>query len=47
VKGVVITSIDGIRPFPEVEVVETMVIQTNDGWLGGRKTLMVIVIEGV
>jgi hypothetical protein len=44
VKGAIIAAIDGIRPYPEVEVVETMVIRTNNSYLGGRKPPMVTVI---
>jgi hypothetical protein len=47
VKGAVITAIDGVRQFPEVEAVETMVVQTDDNWLGGGKTPVVIAVEGV
>jgi hypothetical protein len=47
VKGAVIATIDGIRPLPEVEAVETMVVQTDDGWLGGGKPPVVTVVEGV
>jgi hypothetical protein len=38
VKGAVITIIEGIRPFPKVEAVETMVVLTDDDLLGGGKT---------
>jgi hypothetical protein len=47
VNGAVVTAIDGIRPLPEVEVVETMVVWTDEGGLGGRMPLMVAVVEGV
>jgi hypothetical protein len=43
VKGVV----DGIGPFPEIEVVETIVVQTDDSWLGGGTPLVVTTIEGI
>jgi hypothetical protein len=48
VNGAVIAAIDGIRPLPEVEVVETIVVQTDEGGLGGRNApLVVAVVEGV
>jgi hypothetical protein len=47
VKGAVIVAIDGIRPLPEVEVVETIVAQTDDGWLGGGTPPVVTVVEGI
>jgi hypothetical protein len=47
VKGAVIAAIEKIKPFPEVEVVNTMVVQTDDSWLGGEKPPVVIVVEGV
>jgi hypothetical protein len=47
VKGAVITTIDGIRSFPEVEVVNTIVFQTDDGWFGGKKPPEVTTVEGV
>jgi hypothetical protein len=47
VNGAVITAIDKIRPFPEVEGFETIVAWTNDGWLGGGIPLVMIVIEEI
>jgi hypothetical protein len=47
VKGAVIASIDGIRQLPEVEALKTMVVQTDDGWLGGGKPFIVIIVEGI
>ena len=47
VKGEFITTIDRIRPFPEVEAIETMVVQTDKCWLGGEKPTVVIVMEGI
>jgi hypothetical protein len=47
VKGAVIFIIDGSGPLPKVEVVNTMVVLIDDGWLGGGTPPVVIVIEGV
>lgn len=47
VNGAVIAAIDGIRPLPEVEAVETIVVRTDDGWLGGGTSPVVIVVEGI
>jgi hypothetical protein len=47
VKGAVIVAIDEIRPFPKVEVVDTMVVQTRDSWLGGKKKPVVTTVEGI
>jgi hypothetical protein len=47
VNGAVIAAIDGIRPLPEVEVVETIVVWTDEGGLGGGMPPVVAVIEGV
>jgi len=47
VKGEVIADIDGIRPLLEVEVVETIMVWTDNGWLGDEKTPIVIVVEGI
>jgi hypothetical protein len=47
VNGAVIAAIDGIRPLPEVEAVETMVVWTDEGGLGGGMPPIVVVIEGV
>jgi hypothetical protein len=44
VKGAVISSIDRIRPFPEVEAVETIVAQIDDSWLGGGTPPVVNVV---
>jgi hypothetical protein len=47
VNGVVIATIDGIRPLPKIEVVETIVARTCEGDLRGRMTPIVVAIEGV
>jgi hypothetical protein len=47
VKGVVATTIEGIRPLFEVEAVETMVAQIGDGGLGGGKSPVVTTIVGI
>jgi hypothetical protein len=47
VNEAVIVAIDRIRPFPEVEAVETMVVRNDEGGLGGRTPLVVEAIEGV
>jgi hypothetical protein len=47
VKGDVAAAIDGIRPLCEVEAVETMVAQTDDGGLGGGKSPMVTTVVGI
>jgi hypothetical protein len=47
VNGAVIATINGIRSFPEVEVVETIVVQTGEGELGGGTPPVVVVVEGV
>jgi hypothetical protein len=47
VNGSMIAAIDKIRPLPEVEAVDTIVVWTGDGWLGGRKTLVVTTVEGI
>jgi hypothetical protein len=47
VNGVVITAIDKIGPFPKVEVVKTIVVWTNDGWLGGETPPVVTTVEGI
>jgi hypothetical protein len=47
VNKAVITTIDGIRPLPEVEVVKTIVVRTDEGGLGGVTPPMVTAIEGV
>jgi hypothetical protein len=38
VKGAVITAIDRIGPFPEVEVVETIVVWTDERLVRRQKT---------
>jgi hypothetical protein len=43
----VATTIDGIGPLFEVEVVETMVAQTGDGGLGGGKSPVVTTVVGI
>jgi hypothetical protein len=43
----VILAIDRIRLLPEVEEVETMVAQTEDGWLGGGTTPVVTVVKEI
>jgi hypothetical protein len=47
VKGAVIAAIETIRLLPEVEAVETIMFWTDDGWLGGKKTPVVTVVEEV
>jgi hypothetical protein len=47
VKGVVATTIYGIRPLCEVEVVDTMVAQTGDGGIGGSNSPVVTTIVGI
>jgi hypothetical protein len=47
VKGVVITAIDEIEPFPEVEVVNTIVARIYGGWLGGGTPPIVTVVEEI
>jgi hypothetical protein len=47
VNDAVITTMDGIRPLPEVEVVETIVAQTCEGELGGGTPPFVAAVEGV
>jgi hypothetical protein len=47
VNGVVIVAIDRIRPLPEVEAVENIVAQIDDGWLGGKKTPVVRVVDEI
>jgi hypothetical protein len=44
-KGVVITAIYGIGPFPKVEVIEIIVVWTDDDWFGGRKPTVVAAVE--
>jgi hypothetical protein len=43
----VIVAIDRIGPLPEVEAFETIVVQTDNGWLGGEKPPVVTTIEGI
>jgi hypothetical protein len=47
VKGAVAATKDGIRPLLEVEAVETMVAQTDDGGLGGGTPPVVTVVVGI
>jgi hypothetical protein len=47
VKGAVIVAIDRMKTFLEVEMVKTIVVQTDDGWFGGRKPHEVTVVERV
>jgi hypothetical protein len=47
VKGEVIATIDGIGPFPEVETVETIMVQADDSFLGGGTPPVVTYIEGM
>ena len=42
-----IAAIDGIRPLPEVEVVEAMVFHTNEGWLGGGTPPVVTFVKEI
>jgi hypothetical protein len=47
VNSAMVASIDGIRSLFEVEVVETIVVHTYEGELGGGTPPVVEVIEGV
>jgi hypothetical protein len=47
VNGAVISTIEKIIPLPKVDVVETMVVWTDDGGLGGGMPHVVAVVEGV
>jgi hypothetical protein len=47
VKGVVATAKDGIRPLFNVEVVETMMAQTDDNGLGGENSHVVTTVVGI
>jgi hypothetical protein len=47
VNGAVIAAMDGIRLLPEVEAVETIVVRTGDGWLGGGISPVVIVMKEI
>jgi hypothetical protein len=47
VNDAVVVTIDEIRPLPEVEVVETIVVQTYEGELGGGTPPIVAAVEGV
>jgi hypothetical protein len=47
VKGVVDAAKDRIGPLCDVEVVETMVVGTNDDGLGGESSLVVTTIVGI
>ena len=42
-----ISAIDRIKPLLEVEVVETMMVQTDQGGLGGGTPPIVVAVEGV
>jgi hypothetical protein len=43
----VVITIDKIRPLLKVDVVDTMVVLTDEGGLGGGMPPVVVVIEGV
>jgi hypothetical protein len=47
VKGVVATTKDGIRPLCDVETIETMVAQTDEGGLGGGNSPVVTTVVGI
>jgi hypothetical protein len=47
VNGAVITTIDRIIPLLEVEAVDTIVVHTDDGLLGGGTPPVVTVVEGI
>jgi hypothetical protein len=47
VNRVVVIVDDGIRPLPEVEGVETTMVQTDEGGLGGGIPPVVAVVKGV
>jgi hypothetical protein len=47
VKGAVVATKDRIKPLLEVEVVETMVAQTDDGGLGGGTPPVVTTVVGI
>jgi hypothetical protein len=47
VNGAVVVVDDGIRPLPEVEGVETTVVQTDEGGLGGNIPPVVVAEMGV
>jgi hypothetical protein len=47
VNGAVITSIDRIKPLPEVEAVETIMFLIKEGGLGGGTPPIVAIVEGV
>jgi hypothetical protein len=47
VNGAVVVTEDDIKPLPKVEVVETMVVYTDEGGLGGGIPPVVVSIEGV
>ena len=46
-KGVVATAKDGIEPLCDVEAVEKMVAQTDDGGLGGENSPVVTTVVGI
>jgi hypothetical protein len=46
-KGVMATTIDGIRPLCKVEAIETMVARTGDGGLGGENFPVVTTVVGI
>jgi hypothetical protein len=47
VKGFVATARDKIGPLYDVEAIETMVVHTDDGGLGGGNSPMVTTIVGI
>jgi hypothetical protein len=47
VNDAVIVSTDIIRPLPKVDVVETIMVRTDEGGLGGGMPSVLVVIEGV
>jgi hypothetical protein len=44
-KGSVIGIIEGIIPLPELEVVDTIMVELGDGWFG--KAFVVTVVDGI
>jgi hypothetical protein len=44
-KGSVIGIIEGIIPLPELEVVDTIMVEVGDGWFG--KAFVVTVVDGI
>jgi hypothetical protein len=47
VNEVVIAAIEKIRPLLEVEVVDTIIVQVDEGGFGGETSPVVAVVKGV